>query len=96
MRQERKELLRDCEKFEGGVLRADACMERYLLPRDCQYRTKLEDFVSGAFGSSAVWEERSLMRDVHRLIAEGHRLLPFEALEDFVARHSDILQEEGV
>ena len=43
MSQVKKEMLKKNEKFEDGVLRADACMERYLTTRDSQYRTHQED-----------------------------------------------------
>ncbi|MDP2904749.1 MAG: hypothetical protein Q8O22_00425 [Candidatus Omnitrophota bacterium] len=34
MSQVKKEMLKKNEKFEDGVLRADACMERYQSSRD--------------------------------------------------------------
>ena len=94
MRQERKDILKGSEKFEDGVLRADACAERYFSSRDSQYRTSFEDLPSLSFGSSAVREERRLMRDVHRLTAYGYLPHPWESLEEFVERYRDVLDEE--
>lgn len=93
MRQERKDTLKGFEKFEDGVLRADACMERHATSRDFQYRTSFEDLLSYSFGSSALWEERKLMGDVHRLISLGIRPSGSESLEDFAERHKDLLGE---
>jgi len=83
------------EKFEDGVLRADACMERYQSSRDSQYRTYQEDLPGAAFGSSAVWEERRLMKAVYSLIAKGFKPSGSEALESFVEKHKDLLDEGG-
>ncbi|MEW6008217.1 MAG: hypothetical protein AB1629_01095 [Candidatus Omnitrophota bacterium] len=80
-------------KFEDGMLRVDACMERYSTSRDSQYRTSFEDLPSYSFGSSAVREERRLMRDVHRLISAGFVPQAWESLEEFVQGHSDVLEE---
>jgi len=93
MRQESKEVSRNSEKFEDGVLRADACMERYSISREDQFRTFQEDLPSFSFGRSAAWEERRLMRDAHRLIALGLKPLGSEPLEDFVDRHRGKLKE---
>ncbi|KPK42913.1 MAG: hypothetical protein AMJ78_00695 [Omnitrophica WOR_2 bacterium SM23_29] len=93
MRQERKDTLKSSEKFEDGVLRADACAERYSISRDSQYRTSLEDLPSYSFGSSAVREENRLLRQVHRLRAYGYLPHPWESLEEFVQRYRDVLEE---
>lgn len=77
-------------KFEDGVLRADACMERYTSSRNSQYRTSFEDLPSYSFGSSALREERRLMRDVYRLISLGFRPSS-ESLEEFVQKHKESL-----
>jgi len=95
MSQEKKEILKKNEKFEDGVLRADACMERHLDNRNSQYRTSFEDLPEKAFGSSAVWEERRLMRDVYQLIAKGFKPSGSESLESFVEKHRDLLDEGG-
>ena len=81
------------EKFEDGVLRTDACMERYSIPRKYQYRTSFEDLPSYSFGLSAVRQERRLMRDVYRLTELGFRLSGPEPLEEFVARHRGVLKD---
>lgn len=96
MRQERKRHFDMREKFEDGVLRADACSGRYPLPRDLQYRTPFEDLPSLAFGGRALREERLLMRDAHRLISVGFSLHGSETLEEFVSRHSDYLEKEVI
>lgn len=93
MRQERKDILKGSEKFEEGVLRADACSERYFTSRDSQYRTSFEDLPSLCLGSSAVRQERRLMRDVHRLISAGFVPQGWESLEEFVERYHDVLVE---
>ena len=95
MSQEKKETLKKNEKFEDGVLRADACMERYSGSYDSQYRTHSEDLPEQAFGLSALWEERRLMRDVYQLIAKGFKPNGAESLEDFVEKHRDLLDEGG-
>ena len=43
MSQVKKETLKKNEKFEDGLLRTDACMERHQSSRDSQYRTYQED-----------------------------------------------------
>jgi len=91
----RKEMLKRYEKFEDGVLRTDACMERHMNPRDSEYRTYLEDLPQASFGSSALREERRLMKDVYKLAAKGIRPSGSETLESFVEKHRDILDEEG-
>ena len=96
MGQERKRYFSFGEKFEDGVLRADACQHRYSMPRDMQYRTYSEDLPSRSFGMSAVREERRLMEDARWLIASGFQLKASETLENFVARHSDFLGKEVV
>lgn len=93
MRQERKDILKGSEKFEDGVLRADACAERYSTSRHSQYRTPFEDLPSLSFGSSAVREENRLLRRVHRLRAYGYLPHPWESLEEFVERYHDVLAE---
>ena len=82
------------EKFEDGVLRADACMDRYSIPRQAQYCTWQEDLPANSFGLSAVFEERRLINAVHRLISAGLRPSSGESLEDFVQRHQDLSGEE--
>jgi len=84
------------EKFEDGVLRADACMERYQSSRDSQYRTHQEDLPEQAFGLSALWEERNLMKNVYKLIAKGFKPNGSESLESFVEKHSELLDEEVI
>jgi len=95
MSQEKKEILKKKEKFEDGVLRADVCMERYLKPRNSQYRTHSEDFPEQAFGLSALWEERNLMKNVYKLMAKGFKPNGSESLETFVKKHQDLLDEGG-
>jgi len=91
----RKETLRSYEKFEDGLLRTDACMERHMSSRESQYKTHLEDLPQESFGVSALWEERRLMRDVYKLTARGIKPTGSETLESFVEKHKDILDEEG-
>lgn len=88
MRQERKSYIPSGEKFEEGVLRADACAERHELPRREQYRTSREDLPAASFGLSAVREERALMRDVYKLMSIGAILQSAESLEEFVLRNT--------
>lgn len=95
MSQVKKEILKKNEKFEDGVLRTDACMERYSESRDTQYRTEAEDLPMNAFGMSAVWKERNLMKNVYKLIAKGFKPNGSEPLESFVEKHRDLLDEEG-
>ncbi|MGD0336347.1 MAG: hypothetical protein ABSB18_04530 [Candidatus Omnitrophota bacterium] len=95
MSQVKKEALKKNEKFEDGVLRADACMERHQSSRDSQYRTYLEDLPQNSFGLSALWEERRLMKDVYQLIAKGFKPNGSETLESFVEKHRDLLDEGG-
>ena len=96
MSQVKKEVLVKNEKFEDGVLRADACMERHSCQRQSQYRTHFEDLPQASFGMSAVWEERRLMKDVYKLIAKGFKPNGSESLESFVEKHRDLLDEGGV
>ena len=91
----RKETLRSYEKFEDGLLRTDACMERHETTRNSQYKTDLEDLPERSFGSSALWEERRLMRDVYKLTASGIKPSGSETLESFVEKHKDLLDEGG-
>ncbi|MFH1799106.1 MAG: hypothetical protein ABH844_07225 [Candidatus Omnitrophota bacterium] len=95
MSQEKKEILKKNEKFEDGVLRADACMERYSTSRNSQYRTYSEDLPANSFGLSALWEEKRLMRDVYQLMAKGFKPNGSESLESFVEKHRDLLDEGG-
>ena len=95
MSQVKKEVLKKNEKFEDGVLRADACMERHLTSRNSQYRTCQEDLPQNSFGLSALWEEKRLMKDVYKLIAKGFKPNGSISLEDFVEKHRDLLDEEG-
>ncbi|RJP29206.1 MAG: hypothetical protein C4533_05245 [Candidatus Omnitrophota bacterium] len=95
MSQVKKEVLKKNEKFEDGVLRADACMERYSKPRNSQYRTYQEDLPEQAFGLSALWEERNLMKNVYKLMAKGIKPNGSESLEAFVEKHKDLLDEGG-
>jgi len=95
MRQERKVHASRSEKFEDGVLRADACSERYALPRDMQYRTAAEDLPAYSFGASALREEGRLMRDVHELMSLGLVIQGTESPEKFVARYRALLGEES-
>ena len=91
----RKETLRSYEKFEDGLLRTDACMERHVSSRESQYKTKLEDLPQESFGFSALREEKRLMRDVYTLTARGIKPTGSETLESFVEKHKDILDEGG-
>jgi len=95
MSQEKRRMFRRNEKFEDGVLRTDACMERHLGSRDSEYRTHSDDLPEKAFGVSALWEERRLMRDVYKLAARGVKPTGSETLESFVEKHKDILDEGG-
>ena len=96
MRQEDIGYSKEQEKFEDGVLRADACAERYSSSRDSQYRTSFEDLPSYSFGSSALRKESRIMGKVYRLISAGLKPGISESLENFVRRHSDVLEEEVI
>ncbi len=96
MSQVKNKTFRRNEKFEDGVLRADACMERHNVSRKAQYRTYEEDLPQNSFGLSALWEERRLMRDVYKLMAKGLKPNGFESLESFVEKHSEQLDEEVI
>ena len=95
MSQVKKEILKENEKFEDGMLRTDACMERHLTSRNSQYRTYQEDLPQNSFGLSALWEEKRLMKDVYKLISKGFKPNGSISLEDFVEKHRDLLDEEG-
>lgn len=82
----RKRYGKQNQKFEDGVLRADACSQRYAIPRNNQYHSSFEDLPQHSFGASALWEERRLMNAVYALLAQGIRPGK-ESLEDFVARN---------
>ena len=75
------------------MLRTDACMERYETTRNSQYKTDLEDLPERSFGSSALWEERRLMRDVYKLTARGIKPSGSETLESVVEKHKDLIDE---
>ena len=94
MRKETNKMLGRNEKFEDGLLRTDACMERHLGSRDSEYRTYQEDLPEKAFGVSALWEERRLMKDVYKLVGKGIKPTGSETLESFVEKHKDLLDEE--
>lgn len=81
-------------KFEDGVLRVDACFRRHSLPRKYQYQFPSEDN-SWSFGRSALWEERRLQNKVAILLSKGFKPSPDETLEEFVQRHSELLEEGG-
>ena len=93
MRKETNRIFKENEKFEDGLLRTDACMERHSTTRNSEYRTDLEDLPERSFGSSALWEERRLMRDVYKLTAKGIKPNGSETLESFVEKHKDDLDE---
>ena len=93
MRKETNRMFKGSEKFEDGVLRTDACMERHSTTRNFEYRTDLEDLPERSFGSSALWEERRLMRDVYKLTTKGIKPSGSETLESFVEKHKDDLDE---
>ena len=93
MRKEINKALKGSEKFEDGLLRTDACMERHMSSRDSQYKTKLEDLPQESFGYGALREERRLMRDVYRLAAKGVKPNGSETLESFVEKHIEDLEE---
>ena len=95
MSQEKRRMFRRNEKFEDGVLRTDACMERHVSSRDSQYKTRMEDLPQESFGFSALREERRLMRDVYKLAAKGIKPSGSESLEAFVERHKDVFDEGG-
>ncbi len=92
MWQERKINSVNKQKFEDGLLRVDACFERHSLPRKYQYQFPSED-ISSSFGRSALWEERRLQNKVAILISKGLKPAREETLEEFVQRHSQILEE---
>ena len=96
MEQERKRYLSCREKFEDGVLRVDACSDRYLTPRRFQYRTRSEDLPSYSFGSRELREEAALIRDAHQFIASGFKIQASESVEDFVVRCGDSAEKEAV
>jgi len=95
MSQVKRKTFRRNEKFEDGVLRADACMERHTISRNNQYRTYQEDLPQNSFGLSALWEERRLMKSVYQLMAKGIKPSGSESLESFVEKHRDLLDEGG-
>jgi hypothetical protein len=92
MWQERKINSKNLQKFEDGLLRVDACFRRHSLPRKFQYQFPSED-MSLSFGHSALWEERRLQNKVAILVSKGLKPAKHETLEEFVARHSEILEE---
>ena len=94
MRKETNKMLGRNEKFEDGLLRTDACMERHLGSRDSEYRTYQEDLPEKAFGVSALWEERRLMKDVYKLVNKGVKPDGSETLESFVEKHKDLIEGE--
>lgn len=96
MRQKRYIPSKYSEKFEDGVLRADACMDRYSIPRKYQYRNSFEDLPEYSFGMCAVREERRLMRKVYRLMEKGYKPLGSESLESFVKKHEGLLNEFSI
>jgi len=79
-------------KFEGGVLHVDACFRRHSLSRRFQEQFPSDDN-SSSFGRSALWEERRLQNKVAILLTKGFKPSCDESLEDFVQRHSDVLEE---
>ena len=87
--------LKRSEKFEDGLLRTDACMERHMGSRNSEYRTYSEDLPEKTFGVSALWEERHLIKDVYKLIGKGFKPGGSETLESFVEKHRDLIDEEG-
>lgn len=95
MSQVKTKIFKRNEKFEDGVLRADACMERHNIARKAQYRTCEEDLPQNSFGMSAVWEERNLMKQVYSLINKSFKPNGSESLESFVEKHKDLLDEGG-
>jgi hypothetical protein len=80
------------EKFEDGVLRVDACFRRHNIQRKYQYQFPSEDN-SWSFGRSALWEERRLQNKVAILLSKGFKPSADESLEEFVQRHSEVLEE---
>jgi len=90
-----KKQFKSNERFEDGLLRSDACIERHSMPRSSQYRTEMEDLPEKSFGMSAVWEERRLMNDVYKLISKGLKPKGPESLQSFVEKHRDLLDEGG-
>ena len=86
-----KKQFKSNERFEDGLMRTDACMDRHSAPRSSQYRTPQEDLPEQAFGLSAVWEERRLMNDVYKLIGKGFKPAGSETLEAFVEKHREDL-----
>ena len=95
MRKETNKVLKRSEKFEDGLLRTDACMERHMGSRDSEYRTYSEDLPEKAFGVSALWDERRRMKDVYKLIGKGLKPSGSETLESFVEKHREDLDEGG-
>lgn len=91
MRQERKDSLKNSEKFEDGLLRVDACFERHYCSRADEYLLPDED-ASLSFGYSALWEEKRLLNNVAILISQGLYPGKDQSLEDFVAKYSDRLE----
>ena len=79
-------------RFEDGLLRVDACMDRHNTPRGHQYRSWAEDLPSRYFGIPALYEEHRIMGAVCRLIASGIKPKPYESLSAFADRHKDILK----
>lgn len=95
MRKETNKMQTENNKFEDGVLRADACMERHLGSRDSEYRTNQEDISNSFFGVGAEREEKRLIGDVYILMAKGLKPTGSESLESFVARNRETLEEGG-
>ncbi len=95
MRHEKNKSLKGNEKFEDGVLRADACMERHSSSYNSQYRTYSKDLPEKSFGLSAVWEERRLINDVYKLINSGFKVKLGQSLEKLIEEHKDTLKEEA-
>ena len=93
MSQKKKEILKESEKFEEGVLTSDACMQRFSQSRESQYRTYEEDLPEQSFGRSAWYEERRLISKAYQLKSKGFKLFPGETLETFVARLVNQLDE---
>ena len=93
MSQKKKEILKESEKFEEGMLTSDASMQRFSQSRETQYRTYEEDLPEQSFGRSAWYEERRLIAKVYQLKNKGFKLFPGETLETFVARLVNKLDE---
>lgn len=75
------------QKHEGGVLRADACMERHDISREDELDMRSDDL----YGKSEYRAEYRLFGAVHTLRSMGYKLEAGQSIEEFVAKHEEVL-----